>query len=105
MSEIVISTTEQRLGEQVSELRARLAEARGQVSSLTGEGWVPQSHLQSHAARQRVALRRLNERVRVQRLILRELASRDPQLANELYNTVMDKYAAELDQDRGDLSV
>lgn len=85
-----------------AELRQQLAAAHEEIKSLkANEQWLANSWLQQKNARQSKALTALNRRVRVQRLILREMAVEDPQRSHDLYHLVMDKYNDELKDDTG----
>lgn len=97
----VLSETET-LQQRNAELRRQLTEAKMEINSLkTDTGWVANSYLQQKIASQSKALTALNRRVRVQRLILREMAMEDSQRSHDLYHLVMDKYAVELGEDTG----
>lgn len=93
MAEIKITSTEDQLREELAKLRAAVFEARQEKYEQEP------SSLQYKIERQKAALRNLNKRVRMQRLILRELNAHDPELADTLFNLVKDKYAAELDDE------
>lgn len=97
----VLSETET-LQQRNAELRRQLAEAKMEIEALTTKHeWYVGSRLQAKIASQSKALTALNRRVRVQRLILREMAMEDSQRSHDLYHLVMDKYAAELGEDTG----
>lgn len=97
----VLSETEV-LQHRIAELRRQLTETRMEVEALKAtHDWYVGSRLQSKIASQSKALTALNRRVRVQRLILREMTIEDPQRSHDLYHLVMDKYAAELGEDTG----
>jgi hypothetical protein len=97
----VLSETEI-LQQRVAELRRQLADAKLEIEALTTKSeWYVGSRLQSKIASQSKALTALNRRVRVQRLILREMAMEDSQRSHDLYHLVMDKYATELGEDTG----
>ena len=85
-----------------AELRLQLAQAKLEIEALTTKHeWYVGSRLQTKISSQSKALTALNRRVRVQRLILREMAIEDPQRSHDLYHLVMDKYAVELGEDTG----
>ncbi len=87
-----------RLKEKIAELSAQVSNLHAELSHYRSEEKEP-SWLQLKMRRQGEALTRLNRRVRVQRLLLRELNVHDAQLGEDLWNTVKDKYATELDDD------
>ena len=97
----VLSETET-LQQRIAELRKQLADAQLEIKALTTQyEWQVGSSLAKKIASQAKALHALNRRVRVQRLILREMAMEDPQRSHDLYHLVMDKYATELGEDTG----
>ena len=96
MSEIKVLTEIERLQEEIAKLRSQVLVLQSDLADAKLDK-VPQYKWQGKIARQSNALTRLNKRVRLQRLILRELNAMDPQLANDLFATVKDKYATELD--------
>lgn len=89
-----------KLKEENAKLRSQVFEMKDEVSACRKESpvWGGAS-MYSKIQRQAKALTNLNRRVRVQRLILRELNEHHTELANDLYHTVVDKYAAELDDE------
>ena len=91
-------TDQQRMEEQVSALRAQVVSLSGELSHYRDENNSP-SWLQMKMMRQAKALTSLNRRVRMQRLILRELNLHDSELADTIFNLVKDKYATELADD------
>lgn len=100
---IKVLTEEETLRQRGAELwdRATAAEAELLLLQSQPDDDRKRSFYESKAARQSAALRVLNRRVRIQRLILRELAATDPEQSDTLYRMVMDKYAAELGEDQG----
>lgn len=79
-------------------LRAQVRELSAELNHYRDENQNP-SWLQSKMMRQARALTNLNRRVRVQRLILRELNEIHPDIAETLFRMVSDKYSTELDDD------
>lgn len=96
MSEVKVLTETERLQEENAKLRHQVMELRSDAA-MAQLPEVPQYKWQGKIARQSSALTRLNKRVRLQRLILRELNEMDPQLAYDIFTIVKDKYATELD--------
>jgi hypothetical protein len=88
------------LKQENAKLRSQFYEMKSEVDAcrMVSPVWGGAS-LQSKIQRQAKALTNLNRRVRTQRLILRELNEHHAELANDLYHTVVDKYAAELDDE------
>jgi hypothetical protein len=91
-------TQEQRLTEQVNQLRLQVVNLSSELSFFRDENKTP-GWLQSKVLRQAKALTSLNKRVRMQRLILRELNEINPELADTIFNVVKDKYSTELSDD------
>lgn len=91
-------TDQQRMEEQVSSLRSQVVSLDAELSHYRDENKSP-SWLQSKMMRQAKSLTSLNRRVRMQRLILRELNLHDSELADTIFNLVKDKYATELADD------
>lgn len=89
---------EGKLRERIAALQSQVFELSGEVRELRSENPSP-SWMQSKVARQAKALARLNKRVRVQRLILRELNEHHSEIAETLFRMVSDKYASELDDE------
>ena len=88
---------EEQLQERVSMLSTQVLNLNQELAFFRSEdknpGW-----LQSKIMRQAKVLTSLNKRVRIQRLMLRELNAQDPELANTLFNLIKDKYSTELDE-------
>lgn len=97
MAEITVKVLSKE--EQLQAENAKLRMEFYQMKNIADGTHQEPSSLQSKIARQKVALRNLNKRTRVQRLILRELNEHNAELADTLYRTVMDKYASELNDD------
>jgi len=90
-----ILSTEERLQEQVNSLRQQVGNLNYELYHYRDENKKP-SWLQAKMMSQAKALTNLNKRVRMQRLILRELNVINPELADTIFNLVKDKYPVEL---------
>lgn len=92
------ATLEEELKDTNAYLRAQVYNLHAELDHYRDENKNP-SWLQSKIMRQAKALTGLNRRVRVQRLILRELNEIHPEIAETLFRMVSDKYSTELDDD------
>lgn len=93
-----ILTEEQRSQERLAFLTAQVVNLNAEVLHYRSENLTP-GFLQAKMMRQAKALTSLNKRVRMQRLILRELNENHSELADTLFSLVKDKYATELADD------
>ncbi len=98
MATTQLMTEAERQKEQLTELRLQVSLLHDELLAYRDEEQHP-NRLQGKVRRQSIALTRLNKRVRMQRLILRELTEQNPELANDLFHTVLDKYSSELDDE------
>ncbi len=99
-TQIKVLSDDERNKARIAELRDQLYAAQQEIASLRQEDKsLASDYLKRKVDAQANALRRLNRRVRIQRLILRELAETDTDMSDAMYRTVLDKYATELGED------
>jgi hypothetical protein len=98
-----VLSDEEKFRQRGVELWDRATSAEAELRMLKSEADADQkrSFYEAKASRQSKALHALNRRVRIQRLVLRELYAMDPEQADTLYRLTLDKHAAELGEDQG----